>query len=86
MDVYEPQSNHKPKRNEKIPKNENNLIKTLKKTNRLEGTRSRFLKGTEKNKNSQKTMCKVAINIYLSIITLHVNALNNLIKRHRIIG
>ena len=37
-------------------------------------------------KNSQKTMNKMAIRPYLSIITLNVNRLNSPIKRHRMAG
>ena len=38
----------------------------------------------EKKKNNWKTRFKMAINTYLSIITLNVNGLNAPIKRHRV--
>ena len=38
----------------------------------------------KKYKNNQKTSNKMAINTYLSIITLNVNQLNAPIKRHRV--
>ena len=41
-------------------------------------------KGTERNyKNSKKTINKMAISTYLSIITLNINGLNYPIKRQR---
>jgi len=42
-------------------------------------------KGTEKiSKNNDKTSNKMALDIYLSIITLNVNGLNAPIKRHKV--
>ena len=38
----------------------------------------------KKNKNNQKTINKTAISTYLQIITLNVNELNALVKRHRV--
>lgn len=38
------------------------------------------------HKNSQKTILQMAVNIYLSIITLNANVLNASIKRHRVNG
>ena len=44
-------------------------------------------KRTKKNyKNNWKTKIKMAIGIYLSIIILNVNGLNDLIRRHRVAG
>ena len=43
-------------------------------------------KGTERNyKNSQKTINKMSINTYLSIITFNVNGLNSSIKRNKVL-
>ena len=42
-------------------------------------------KGTKKtNKNKSKTVIKMAVRTYLSIITLNVNRLNVPSKRHRL--
>ena len=38
----------------------------------------------EKHRLNWKTRCKMAINTYLSIVTLNVNGLNAPIKRHRV--
>ena len=43
------------------------------------------MKRTEKNfKDDGKVSTKMAISIYLSIITLNVNRLNPLIRKHRV--
>ena len=39
-------------------------------------------KWTEDYKNNQKTMIKMAISTYLSIIMININKLNDPIKRH----
>ena len=55
----------------------NNPTKKRKKKEREKGTK-------EKHRINWKTRFKVAINTYLSIITLNVNGLNAPIKRHRV--
>ena len=66
-------------------KKEKNPNITLKIVIKLQGKRA---KEEEKNKKnyriSQKTTDKMAISTYISIITLNVNGLNALIKRHRV--
>lgn len=58
---------------------------TLKKVIKPQGREKEKKKGTERNcKNNQKTINKRAINIYLSIITLHVNALLSPFKNHSV--
>ena len=47
--------------------------------------KSQGKKGTKKNfKNNQKTVNKMQISTYLSIITINVNKINAPIKRHRV--
>ena len=41
-------------------------------------------RGEEKHRINWKTRFKMAINTYLSIITLNVNGLNAPVKRHRV--
>ena len=47
-------------------------------------TRERNKRRRKKQKRTPKTINKMAISIYLSVITLNVNRLNVPIKRHRV--
>lgn len=42
-------------------------------------------KGTENLQNNQRTINKMAVTKYLSVITSHVNGLNAPIRRHRMV-
>lgn len=46
-------------------------------------TRERRRK-VQNDRSSQKTVIKMAVSMYFPIITLNVNELNSLIKRHRV--
>ena len=65
-----------------MQKTKKNPIKSLKKTNKSKGKKSREEKN-KKNKSNQKSINKMAISTYLSIITVNVNRLNAPIKKIR---
>lgn len=79
MDIYELYGNQKPKHTKNTQKKwkERNPIQTLRKPT-YQKERDQEKKGT---KNNQKTMNKMTINTYLSIITLNANGLNAPLKR-----
>lgn len=76
--------NHKPqtykKNTQKVKRKETN--QNTKKTPANQTEKFQEKKGIELQSN-QKTMNKISVSTYLSTITLDVNGLNALIKRHR---
>ena len=81
MNILEKQGNHKSKPN-------NTLTKTQKKRtqaqNKRKSSNQKKKRTKEKHRINWKIRFKMAINTYLSIITLNVNRLNAPIKRHRV--
>ena len=87
IDIYKPHGNHKPKiYNRYTPKKEKR-IQTQHQKYSNHNRREQKKKGTKnKHKNNPKTINKMAIKTYVSIIPLNVNGLNSPIKRHIVPG
>ena len=71
------QGNHKSKPNITFAKTEKKF------NHKINGNHPAQKRIKEKHRLNWKTRCKMAINMYLSIVTLNVNGLNAPIKRHR---
>ena len=78
--LYKPHRNHKPKlynghtykKRERNPK--------IKESHQITKEESK----EEEEKNKKKRMNKMAVNIYLPVITLNIHGINASIKRHRV--
>ena len=86
VNIHEKRGNHKSKTYNRFTKTrkkisiiliEKKITKPLKEKQKVKGTKKKY-------KINGKTRFNMATSIYLSIITLNVNGLNALIKRHRV--
>ena len=81
--ISKPQGNHKPKKIDNTHTNEKKQFKHNVKDSH-QTTREQKKERKKTNKNKSKTINKVAIRTYISIITLNVNGPNAPTKRYRL--
>ena len=81
VNILEKQGNHKSKTYNRFTKTKKNKSTIQKKIIKSQKEKER---DKEEIKHHGKIRFKIAINTYLSIVTLNVNGLNALIKRHRV--
>ena len=82
--IYKPHDNHNPHNRYTHTKRERNPTITLKIVIKSQGKRAKEDRKKKNYNNNPKTINKMAISTYLSIVTLNVNGLNVPIKRHRV--